>query len=404
MLKAHSLLYSVYVCLIVAIICGALLYFATLYNQLNLFYNTNENLYIQNQSSVNYALGNDFSDEELVQTDTNDVQTHIKTKSYGLLQLLIVKSYAHADTISSAHFVGQNDPDKTCIYLSNISKPISYSGKVKLIGDKTIPSRTINQSYVNNSLNSLTSTGTIVLSEGLLPEINSNFKKIAEASFTSLQNLHSVVRNNDSIYFNSFLNKTIEIELRSPILDNIVIKGNFILYNKDSIQVRKSAILEDVILKAPKITFLEGFKGNVQAFSTEKLVLGKSVELGYPSVLCLYNSSDKKSGISVGDKSKVFGAIVLFGNKITAIDNNSITLNKDSFTLGTVYCTGKIMLQGKVYGSVYTNRIFHITKSGLYENCIMDAEIDVSKKPTYFISIPLLENKSKSNGIYKKVL
>jgi hypothetical protein len=404
MLKAHSLLYSVYVCLIVAIICGALLYFATLYNQLNLFYNTNENLYIQNQSAVNYALGTNFSEESTDQIDTTGVQTNIAKKPFGLLELLIVKSYAHADTITSAHFVGQNNPEKTCIYISSISKPITYSGQVKLIGNKTLPSPTINSDYINNSINSLTSTGTVSISEGLLPEVNSNFKKTITAPFTKLQSLKSVVRTQDSIYFNSFLNETIEIELPSSIIDNIIIKGNFILYSKDSIQVRRNAVLEDVILKSPTITFAEGFKGNVQAFSTEKLTLQKSVELGYPSVVCLYNKSSEKSEIVVGEKSKIFGAIVLFGNEINSIDNNSITLSKDTFLLGSVYCTGKIMLGGKVYGSVYTNRVFHRTKSASYENCIVDAEIDVSRKPLYFISIPILENKNKSNGIYKKVL
>jgi hypothetical protein len=58
MVRAHSLLYAIYISLIVSIICGALLYFANLYGQLNLYYNLQEELYLQNQSVVNYALGN----------------------------------------------------------------------------------------------------------------------------------------------------------------------------------------------------------------------------------------------------------------------------------------------------------------------------------------------------------
>ena len=181
MLKAHSLLYAVYVCLIVSILCGALLYFSTLYNQLNLYYNVHENLYIQNQSAVNFALGSSVSEDNILQQDTTEIKSEIERRPYGLLNLLIVKSIAKSDTVVSAHIVGKNATDKNCLYISSISKPLSYSGNVKLMGEKKLPSPSINQVYTIIETNSLVSSGAIGQSESILPTINPIYKHIFDA-------------------------------------------------------------------------------------------------------------------------------------------------------------------------------------------------------------------------------
>ena len=113
MVKAHSLLYAIYICLIVSIICGALLYFAYLYNQLNLHYNLQEEMYIHNQSVVNFALGNQISQVELPIDENSGIDGNYKVKQYGLLTMLLSNSILRNDTISSVHFVGSFSSDKT---------------------------------------------------------------------------------------------------------------------------------------------------------------------------------------------------------------------------------------------------------------------------------------------------
>lgn len=248
------------------------------------------------------------------------------------------------------------------------------------------------------------STGLNEISESLLPEINSKFKNNFAISTQKKIQLKDIERKSDSIYFNSFLNETIELQLSSSVLSNIIIKGNFILYSKDSIQIQKSAVLEDVIIKAPRISFSDDFKGNVQAFSTESIEIGERAILGYPSILCVYNTTENTKGsIKIKEQAKVNGAVVLFGNNIANIDNNTICLHKETQIIGDIYCTGKFMIEGTLYGSVYTNRFFNTTAQK--DNCIINALIDVTKKPTYFISIPLFENKNNAQyGIIKRVL
>jgi hypothetical protein len=403
MVKAHSLLYAIYVCLIVAIICGALLYFSNLYNQLNLYYNLQEELYIQNQSVLNFALGNKMAPAEIEKDENSGIEGSYETKPYGLLSLVLAQSYISNDTVSSVHFAGARNLDKNAVYLTNFSKSLFYSGSVKLIGNNQLPSTFIETSYINNDLNKLTAEGKITISETQLPEVNPEFKKIFQGLKSEKTKLSDIEKPNDSLYYNSFFNATKEIEVQSN-LGNIIFKGNFILRSGDSIRVKKNTVLEDVILIAPKITFEAGFKGTVQAFATKEIELEKNVTLNYPSVICVYNESKTESKIKIKKECQITGAVVLFGNTNNLIDKNTIEIDEDGLLFGDLYCSGKLMLKSNVYGSVYTNRFFLKTAASSYDNMISNIEINTEKRPDYFISIPLFNTQKTTYGVIKKVL
>ncbi|MES2812051.1 MAG: hypothetical protein V4670_06235 [Bacteroidota bacterium] len=403
MIKAHSLLYAIYICLIVSIICGALLYFSNLYNQLNLHYNIQEEMYIHNQSVVNFALGNKITQEEITKDEKSGIEGFYSTKQYGLLTLLTANSVLRNDTITSTHFVGGHTSDKTAIHLANFTKSLSYSGIVKLIGDNTLPSNYIETSYITNKPNQLVVKGKTSISEILLPEINPEFSKIFDGISAEKIALNEIEKQKDSLYYNSFHNPTKEIYVNS-VIENVIFKGNFILRNKDSIRIKKNTVLEDIILMAPKITFEEGFTGNVQAFATKGITLEEKVNLNYPSVICVYNNSFEESLIEIKKESKITGAVVLFGNSLENIGKNSIEIDPNGLIFGDIYCTGKLDLKSNVFGSVYTNRFFLKTASSTYDNTISDIEINTTKRPSYFIAIPLFEAKKTTYGILKKVL
>ncbi|EOG6896210.1 conserved hypothetical protein [Flavobacterium psychrophilum] len=403
MVKAHSLLYAIYICLIVSILCGALLYFANLYTQLNLHYNLQEEMYIHNQSVVNFALGNQITQEELPIDENSGIEGNYKVKQYGLLTMLLAHSVLRNDTVTSAHFVGSYSSDKTAIHLANFTKSLSYSGTVKLVGDNQLPTTYIEASYLTNKPNNLTIQGKISISQLILPEINTNFKKIFDGINAEKTVLSEVEKPKDSLFFNSFHNAIKEVYVNS-ILSNVIFKGNFVLRSKDSIRVKKNTVLEDVILIAPKITFEEGFSGTVQAFATKGIELEQKVTLNYPSVVCVYNPTSEESLIKIKKECKITGALVLFGNTLENINKNNIEIDQDGLIFGDIYCTGKLDLKSKVYGSVYSNRFYLKTASSTYDNMISDVEINTTKRPKYFIAIPLFETKKTEYGILKKVL
>lgn len=403
MVRAHSLLYAIYICLIVSIICAALLYFSNLFTQLNLHYNIREALYINNQSAVNFALGTQLQ-PEAIPDDDSGITASCHTTPYGLLTVLLATSSVKNDTVASAHLVGSFSSDKAAVRVSKSSNRISYFGQVSLTGDCYVPEGNLQQSYVLNKPGKLTMNGKLIDDVALLPEINPDFKRIYENIAAEKIALKDADKPNDSIYYNSFFNKTKEISLVGPVVGNIIFKGNFILRSKDSILIKKNAILEDVILIAPKITFEQGFSGTIQAFATHGIEMEEKVSLKYPSVVCVYSQSKEQTSIKIGKGCHIKGAVVLFGNGPGLIDNNTVEIEEGGMVLGDVYCSGKLWLKSNVYGTVYTNRFFYRTKSGIYENMIADIAINPAKRPVYFIAIPLFPNKKNDYGILKKVL
>lgn len=381
-----------------------MLYFASLYGQLNLYYNLQEELYTNNQSVINFALGNQTIAEDFPEDEQSGIKGSYQSKSYGLLTVLMAQSVVRQDTVQSAHFVGQYYTDNIAVYLANFTKPLSYFGTVSLVGNTVLPTEYIEASYITNEPNAITRDGKTSISQMALPEINPLFKKIFEGISADKTSLEEVDKPNDSLYYNSFFNPTKEIYLEAPTMSNKIFKGNFILRSKDSLRIQKSCVLEDVILIAPKISFEEGFTGTLQAFATQAITLAPKIILKYPSVVCLYNATTTESKIKIDKESKIMGAVVLFGNPMEAIGNNSIEIAEDGLIMGDIYCSGKLLLKSKVYGSIYTNRFFYKTASSSYDNTIANTVIDVTKKPAYFISIPLFNAQKMNYGIIKKVL
>lgn len=402
MIKAHSLLYAIYICLLVSIICGALLYFSNLYNLLNQHYNLREEMYIHNQSSVNFALANFNTNSEVKTIEKeNGIEGSYLSKKFGLLTLLITKSVFQNDTISSTFFVGTYNDKSPALYLANFTKSLSYTGQVKIFGNCFLPTNHIENSFVLNKVNKLEQKGEVAISNIKLPDLRPEFYEIFEKKPGNV-NL-GVSMNSDTISFNSF-ERPVKLLKINPVLGRVAIKGNFILQSNDSIVVSRNTILEDVILMAPKIIFEEGFKGNVQAFATLKISIEQKVDLDYPSVVCVYNKYVEESSIKIGKDVRVKGAIVLFGNKFEDVQKNSLEIESGARIIGDIYCTGKLDLKSDVYGSVYTNRFFFKTNSSVYDNLISDIEINPSKKPTFFIDVPLFGTKNTNYAILKKLL
>lgn len=382
MLKANSLLYAVYVCLIVSILCAGLLYLSTLYLRLNDYYNTHEELIIQNESTLNYALRN-AKEEDFSSLNHNGYINKYSIKTYGLLDCLIINSSFLNDTISSAYFVSHNQKEKTVLQLPLSSFPIQYSGKVKIEGRCMLPQKSIRSNYISKNINQLTLNGTIESTEETLPKVNSRFEDFCKEVMRKKFNTQKL-SNSDSLMINSFTKETKTIQMNS-LNKKIAFKGNFILIAKDSIVITKDDLLNDVIVYAPKIRIKEGFNGNAQFIANEKITIEKEVTLNYPSAICIYNNSEKKSSIELDENVVIQGLICSFGYSIKSIGDNYIKLGKRNIVWGTIYCYGKLFLQGKILGSIVTNRVGGFAANEEHENCLIDVELSSVKLPDYFI-------------------
>ena len=291
------------------------------------------------------------------------------------------------------------------LYIANYTQPLSLSGDITIKGDLHMPTANIKESYLNNKPNNISIQGNKKISTIQLPELSTYCYSIFKEKIGTISSLNAIDKKNDSIYVNSFFKETIVLPIHSTVIENKIIKGNFILTAPDSIYIRKNNILEDVVIMAPKIAIEEGFTGTIQVFAKESITIEKEVTLNYPSVVSLLNKEvDKKAFVKIKEDVKIAGVVLLFGNDLLHLENLSLEIEAKGIVMGTIYCSGSLSLKSDVYGSVIASKINHKVPSSTYSNTLVDVAIDINKKPSFFIDMPIFNNSNHNYEIIKKVL
>jgi len=397
MIKAGSLLYAVYVCLLISLLTGALIFVFSLNLNISAKQNVQSELIDLCDSCLDYYLANsqnfmDYKSDKLNLFDNGQICEFGKS-SWGFYTGLFVKAYFKNDTIQKNSLVGKKQgKEKLALYLSDWQKVFKVSGSTFIKGDMNLPSAGFKIVNIlgNNQLNKPVVSGEIYRSNQLLPEIlvpnlselYSNGRKFTLNEFSR-----------KSTIFNGFMNKTLVINLgKGEQLDNITLKGNIFISSADTLYINNSTRLEEVIIKAPKIVIEEGFVGRAQFFADSEIFVNKNVILNYPSsIAILSNSNIFNKKITVLKGSSVFGGVIVESSTFDEKEGSQIIINEGAFIMGSLFCNGKLQLKGEVLGTVHAHKLILETKSGVYDDILLNAKIDAVGLPKGFINLPLFK-------------
>lgn len=407
MIKAGSLLYAVYICLLISVISGSLIF---IFNY-NLDFSTRQavqsDLIDLCDSCFDYYLADaqnfdSVNSEKLDLFDNGQVCEFTKSK-WGFYTILSVKAYFKKDTIQKSAFVGEQHDEKLALFLCDWDEQLKVSGLTNINGDMKLPAsghKTVNI-LGNNQLNKPVLFGQITKSAQTLPEIS--ISKVEEtnsnAKTTGLSKL-----NRKSLIYNDFRNEVLVVELdKGEQLDNMSLKGNIVIKSIDTLYINSSTKLEDVIIQAPKVIIRNGFVGRAQFVAEIEIFIESRVLLKYPSsVAVLSGKSLMQKKIMVSKNSKIYGSVVMDAATFDEKENNKVVVEEGAFIMGNLYCNGKLQLQGKVLGTVHTHKLELETKSGKYENILLNSSIDALNVPKGFIKLPLFKKQeNQTYGIVK---
>ncbi|WP_452223474.1 hypothetical protein [Lacinutrix chionoecetis] len=407
MLKASSLLYAIFICLIVSLLCGSLILIFNYQHRLN------QQFFLENElvanSETNFLKIIDqlntsiFINKGSIVNEDNKLVTEYSVSKWGFYNIVKTKTYFKNDTIFKTGLIGSKTRNKKlALYLTDYNTELKIGGKARLIGDVKVSSYGVEQAYINNQTytGSNLVQGNIGVSLDKLPKLNlftddiSDIEK--EVYFDEIKN---------KTLYNSFYEPTIVVLVEGTYdFSEISLYGNFIIQAKDSIAIDATAKLENVLIQAPKVTFNTGFKGSVQTFAKTRVKLMKNVNLHYPSSIFIDSDNDDELvEIYVDENSKIAGGIVLTGTTYEASSKRLITIEKNAQVLGDVYCYGKTQLKGKVIGTVYTDRFYVVTAGAVYENHLLDGVINRLEQPDFFIGLPLFEDETRVYELIKEL-
>jgi hypothetical protein len=409
MLKASTLLYSVIISLVIALITGSMLLFSGLSSKIFRHSMSQQELERNARSGLQLLL----SGQEILKTGEEKIidlykegndSVFLSRKYWGAFEILLSKAVSHGQEDIVAGMAGYSaDSSKNySLYIADLDKPVSVCGNTIIKGTAFLPKPGIKRAYIEgqNYTGSSLVYGSIRQSEKTLPEFN---RVIPE----QIKNLHEqtehsiLIDSPEGQLSNSFLSPLKVIFSASAITLSDSLTGHIAVISKHMVTIEPGAYLRDIVIYAPKIKIRKGFKGNLQLFASDSIIVENEVSFNYPSVLGIVNETSAAAGIQLGENDTVCGSIFITDNNLKQKQQvPGISIPALSVIYGTVYSDGYADIKGKIFGSVMCNNIVLRTSSSIYENHLLNAVIDRTLLSSHFIGINFLEN-SGSNKIVK---
>lgn len=332
----------------------------------------------------------------------------LKRLSWGLFEVVSSRSFRKNKEAIKVALIGERYEDETALYLADRNKPLSLAGKTEIKGKCYIPEKGVKRAYIEGTtyLGDKLLYGSSQKSEKTLPALSDEIKLAMRKRIgDAVLNLDSMVAfeiTEDSIT-QSFTEKT-KLAYSSSIIvmDNKHCSGNVVIKSSKGIVVGAGSTLENTLLYAPFIMIEDGFTGALQAFASDSILIGKNVDLEYPSSFGLLQSGsgEKKSFVKVDEGSVIDGGIICFQENYNYRNPIRIQLEQSSVVQGLVYVNGLVELKGSIFGSLYCNRFSLKTPSTVYENHLLNAVIDVNQRSEWYVGPKLMgKNKGKKEVI-----
>lgn len=173
----------------------------------------------------------------------------------------------------------------------------------------------------------------------------------------------------------SFRRDEAEIMSTAEIYDNYL--AGQIIITGGQVAIRSDAELWDVIVVADEIRVEDGFRGSVQLFARDSVLVGRNVELAHPSGIY----AEKYAAL--GDGSEVNGYLIVNYAGEEQIMQPVCRKSRLARVRGLFYCSGIAQFQGITSGSAYLWRSIYYSPQGYYSDFLYDVTLLENRETAY---------------------
>ena len=401
MLKAGSLTYAIFLAVVTSILCSLMILLA--YMNRSYFVQVDRNEVVRDNANSGIAIGmasaSNLDFEEWIDLfDTGGDSVLLKRRRWGVYHTIFSKAVKQGQVYQKAAVAGYSNSllENTALWLTDHNRPLQITGNALLKGQCYLPRKGIERAYVegkNYEQDQLiygrqrpSGHNLVQVDEKLddywLDYLNRSFNVLD--SVVSFEQLPLKVEQ-------SFAKKTLVAYSRHPVdLSGFQISGNVILISGTEITIPASGYIKDAVLIAPKIYVEKDVKMTAQLVATDTVELKTGSFLQYPSsVLLVYRKPGKNPFLKMHNTSQLYGSVVGYSNTSERTNDLSMEIAGEAKIKGLVYSEGNLELHGKVSGTVICNKLLLATPSGIYENHLLDGEVNRSGLPNGFASVAL---------------
>jgi hypothetical protein len=368
-------------------------------------------LYCHLNSALEIVQSSYFSDElnnHWIKSEFNDDSIRITKLNWGAYWLINAEAKNRHASLQQSGIYGTNMTPDTALMIADNGRPIGLSGKVSFKATCYLPQAGIKAAYIEgqsyqpnfaNASHIRINKSDVPQPEKMMVDGISNQQKI-----NVLQD--SLVYTLPDNFSQSFVKKTLVLEINSGRLSNKHWNHNIKLVSNSSIEIDSSCHLDNILIIAKKIKFLKGFKGKVHVIASDSIKIEGNCQFNYPSSLVIINESELAAPIKaiVFDKDCQFFGGLLALNTSNNLSGTKvfIKLNASSSVSGFIYSSDYAHLEGELNATVITRSLLLQTPSAVYENHIINCDLN-PKKLGHLLAIPPIFTKSKKLVCCQKI-
>jgi hypothetical protein len=386
-ISASAMGYAISFLLMVGMVCSGVLFLSSTNKRIELNYELEEHLIFDNLFSLNYGASQGEIGTQKIIHPSGDTSI-IVIKEWGMLRSIVATTFHRNRSLRKAALSSvELDHAFPALYTPDRRNELKLCGETRLEGDVYTAERGLKRGTIAKKRYSGDQLiyGTLKKSEKYLPPLRKSIRDLKLENY--IQDATKVTSiSKDSSY--SFTEKTSLFSTSERLYVSNNLSGNLILHSSDTIVVSNGVSLQNIILLANSIRFERGFVGAVQAIADHQITCEQDVKLNYPSALILNEKSgkiqDENSQIFIGVIAQIIGGVLLMSQDPNF--RKPVTLKVSQGTIGgLVYNQGETEIQGKIIGSLYTQKFILHAGGGVYGDHIMDATISSTQLPDDFI-------------------
>lgn len=325
----------------------------------------------------------DFDRETVDLFDQQTDSVYLRSYNYGLFKVNHCSAFSYGDTLKRA-VLSAPLAFSSALILKQQPYELTLSGRAWINGNIRVP-----QGLVKTS----TFRGEIYYKKepvnGQIRESLEDFPTLSSPILGHLENIYHPLKYEVDSYplpdldsiSNAFEYDPLHFHQKTPLsLIGRHMHGNIILSSDRSINVAASSILDRTLIIAPKVEIQSGFKGNVQIFATDTIILNEGVHLTYPSAIVVNQLAELPSVLNIGANCLIDGIVL----SINETNTGRLSIAESALINGFVYTDTPCKLGGKIRGSTYAHGFVQQDASAIRHNLIYNGECIQNRQTPVF--------------------
>ena len=302
-----------------------------------------------------------------------DQNSRLRTERYlwGLYEVVAVTAATDGKTSSIGMFGKANPgPEHPALWICDSRKSVSFAGTTALFGVAYVPDDGLRyaQMYSRSFEGKQLEAGQIRASREELPTID---PEILEYTRTLWQLPEERISGGDLSAKMSFREPVLCVGISGGRFDGNV-SGHVVLKG-DRMIVGRESRLSDVLIVAASVKIESGFRGKVQIFARDSVVVEEGAMLEYPSGICL-NGETPDGYVKLADRCEVNGYVVVEGTApMVGRPKARYIQHEGAHVRGLLRVDGIAQVQGDVTGSTWLRESYYIAPEGYYANIVYNA-------------------------------